>query len=98
MQERDGKGDEYLFVSIDEPHEKLNISGVEILIRNLGKKAGIFECHPHKFRRTAATTAMKRGMNIIDIQRMLGHENLDTTKIYLDLDDGSLEYQHRRCM
>lgn len=98
LEERGENGDEYLFVSVDEPYEKLNISGVEILIRKLGKQAGIVECHPHKFRRTAATTAMKRGMNIIDIQRMLGHENLDTTKIYLDLDDGNLEYQHRKFM
>lgn len=98
LEERGENGDQYLFVSVDKPYERLNISGVECLIRKIGKQCGIKDCHPHKFRRTAATTAMKRGMNIIDIQRMLGHENLDTTKIYLDLDDTALENQHRKYM
>lgn len=98
LDERNGTGDEYLFVSVDSPYERLKVSGVEIIIRELGKQAGVEKCHPHKFRRTAATTAMKRGMNIIDIQRMLGHESLDTTKIYLDYDESSVELQHRRFM
>ncbi len=98
LKERNGRGDDYLFVSNDSPFERVKISGIEIAIRKLGKKAGIKECYPHKFRRTAATIALRRGMNIIDIQRMLGHENLDTTKIYLDLDDSNLEMQHRRFM
>ncbi|MEE1137272.1 MAG: site-specific tyrosine recombinase/integron integrase [Acutalibacteraceae bacterium] len=98
INERNGAGDEYLFVSIDSPYKRLMISGIEIIIRTLGKKAGLKECYPHKFRRTAATTAMRRGMSVTDIQRMLGHESLETTRIYLDLDDTSLEMQHKKFM
>lgn len=58
----------------------------------------MIEVHPHKFRRTAATIALRRGMNLTDIQRMLGHESLETTKIYLDMDDSNLEAQHRKFM
>lgn len=72
------------------------ISGIEIKVREIGKNAGVEKCHPHRFRRTCATIAIKKGMDIIDVQRMLGHENLDTTKIYLDLDNSNLAYQHTK--
>ena len=89
---------EYVFVSLDKPFNKLEVSGFEILIREIGKIAGVSNCHPHRFRRTTATTAIKKGMSIVDVQRMLGHESLDTTKIYLDLDDTDLRYQHEKYM
>lgn len=98
LEERNGVGDDYLFVSLDSPYRQLRISGVEIVIRNIGLTAGVKECHPHKFRRTAATIALRRGMRVTDIQRMLGHESLETTRIYLDLDDSDLEVQHRKFM
>lgn len=98
LEERNGEGDEYLFNSIMKPYKQLAISGTEILIRSLGKKARIQKCHPHKFRRTAATIALRRGMSLTDIQRMLGHESLETTKIYLDMDDSNLEMQHKKYM
>ena len=72
------------------------VSGIEIAVRELGKVAGVNNCHPHRFRRTCATMALKKGMSIVDVQRMLGHENLDTTKIYLDLDNSDLAYQHTK--
>ncbi len=74
----------------------LAVSGVEILVRDLGKAAGVSKCHPHRFRRTMATTAIKKGMSITDVQRILGHESLETTKIYLDLDDSDLQFQHQK--
>lgn len=69
-------------------------SGIEIIIREIGKRAGVKNCHPHRFRRTCATLALRKGMSVLDVQKMLGHANLDTTKIYLDLDDNDLKYQH----
>lgn len=76
--------------------EQWNESGIEICVRELGKTANVKNCHPHRFRRTCATFALKKGMAITDVQRMLGHENLDTTKIYLDLDNSDLAYQHTK--
>ena len=84
---------EYAFSSLTQG-DQLNISGIEIIIRNIGKEAGVKNCHPHRFRRTCATIAMRKGMTVIDVQKMLGHANLDTTRIYLDLDDNDLKYQH----
>lgn len=89
---------EYAFCSLNKPYSKLNVSGFEIIIRNIGKMAGVKNCHPHRFRRTMATLAIKKGMSLVDVQRMLGHESLDTTKIYLDLDDTDLRYQHEKFM
>ena len=74
----------------------LNVSGIEIAIREIGATAKVKNCHPHRFRRTCATIGFKKGMSVLDVQRMLGHDSSDTTKIYLDLDDSDLKYQHEK--
>jgi site-specific recombinase XerD len=71
-------------------------SSVEQFTRRLGKKASVENSHPHRYRRTCATLALRNGMPIELVSKMLGHANLDTTKIYLDLDDESLKQAHRR--
>lgn len=55
---------------------------IEELMRIIGKRAGVSKVHPHRFRRTMATNAMKRGMPVQYIQVILGHSKLDTTMIY----------------
>ena len=89
---------EYVFCGIQKPFSQMCVSGLEIVVRNIGKLANVPNCHPHRFRRTMATNALKRGMSVLDIQRMLGHESVETTKIYLDLDDTDLKYQHEKYM
>lgn len=71
-------------------------SSVEQFTRRIGKKSGVENCHPHRFRRTCATLALRNGMPVELVSKMLGHANLDTTKIYLDLDDESLKQAHRK--
>lgn len=73
---------EALFVSLIKPYNRLGISGIEILIRNLGKDANINKVHPHKFRRTMATMAIDKGMPIEQVQKLLGHIKIDTTMEY----------------
>lgn len=63
-------------------------------IRKLGKKAGVMDCHPHRFRRTCATMALRRGMPLEQVSKMLGHESIATTQIYLDLSETELERSH----
>ena len=80
--------DPALFVSTPSnrfPHrdsQRLLASGVEVMIRMTGKRAGIDKAHPHRIRRTAATFALRRGMPIEQVSKMLGHEDLKTTTIY----------------
>lgn len=80
----------------DAPAGRLTKSGVEVMIRKLGKKAGIKDVHPHRFRRTAATLALKRGMKITDVQRMLGHSDIKTTTIYAITSDEEVKREHEK--
>ena len=87
---------EYLFCSIKKLFQRLNVGGVETNIRNIGEKAGVTNCHPHRFRRTMACNALKKGMPIEQIQALLGHENIETTKVYLCIDTDKLAVEHNR--
>ena len=75
-------GNETLFVSLNKPHNRLTESGVELRLREMGKKLGVEKVHPHKFRRTMATRAIEKGMPIEQVQKILGHEKIDTTLRY----------------
>lgn len=68
------------------------------LIRELGRECGFEKIHPHRFRRTAATTALRKGMPIEQVQLMLGHEQIDTTMIYAKTDTKSVKYSHDKYM
>lgn len=81
------------FVSGTEPMDK---GSIEYIVRRLGKRAGVENTHPHRFRRTGATMALKRGMPIEQVSKTLGHESLATTQIYLDLSDDILAASHRK--
>lgn len=88
--------DPALFVSLDSPHERLNISGVEIRLRQLGKRLGIQKVHPHKFRRTVATKAIDKGMPIEQVQSLLGHSQIDTTMHYAMVNQNNVKESHRK--
>ncbi len=74
----------------------LSISAFEVIVRELGKRAGVSNVHPHRFRHTAATTALRRGMPIEQVQQMLGHEKIDTTLIYAKINTASLKSNHEK--
>ena len=78
----------------EEPH--VDPSGLEAKIRKAGKRAGVNNCHPHRFRRTGATMALRQGMPIHIVSKILGHESIETTQIYLDISDKELEQAHER--
>ena len=87
---------EALFVSIQKPHNRLLISGVEIRLRELGKKLDINKVHPHKFRRTLATMAIDKGMPIEQVQQLLGHQSVDTTLQYAMVNQNNVKLSHHR--
>lgn len=78
-------------VSATDPFDKCSI---ENTIRSIGKRAGVSNCHPHRFRRTCATLALRSGMPLTHVSKMLGHESLDTTQIYLDINEREIEHSH----
>lgn len=85
-----------LFVSLDAPHERLQISGVEIRLRALGRRLHLDRVHPHKFRRTMATLAIDKGMPIEQVQVLLGHSKIDTTMHYAMVNQSNVKESHRR--
>lgn len=85
-----------LFVSLNSPHKRLKISGVEIRIRSLGRKLGLEKIHPHKFRRTMATRAIDKGMPIEQVQKILGHSQIDTTMQYAIVNQDNVKTSHRK--
>ena len=85
-----------LFVTLDKPHDRLKISGVEIRLRQLGRKLKIEKVHPHKFRRTMATRAIDKGMPIEQVQKILGHSQIDTTMQYAIVNQNNVKASHRR--
>ena len=85
-----------LFVSLLKPHNRLEISGVEIRLRKLGRKLNINKVHPHKFRRTLATRAIDKGMPIEQVQILLGHAKIDTTMEYAMVEQNNVKISHRR--
>ena len=87
---------EALFVSLIKPYNRLGISGIEIAIRNLGRKANINKVHPHKFRRTMATMAIDKGMPIEQVQKLLGHIKIDTTMEYAMVNQNNVKNSHRK--
>ncbi|MBB5336116.1 site-specific tyrosine recombinase/integron integrase [Pectinatus brassicae] len=85
-----------LFVGLRAPNERLEIGGVEVRIRKLGRDIGIKKCHPHKFRRTMATVAIDKGMPIEQVQKLLGHEKIDTTLHYAMVKQSNVKNAHRK--
>ena len=87
---------EALFVSLIKPYNRLGISGIENLIRNLGKEANINKVHPHNIRRMMATMAIDNGMPIEQVQKLLGHIKIDTTMEYAMVNQNNVKNSHRK--
>ena len=85
-----------LFVSLLKPHNRLEISGVEIRLRKLGRMLEMTKVHPHKFRRTLATRAIDKGMKVELLQRLLGHSKIETTMEYAMVNQANVKMSHRR--
>jgi len=85
-----------LFVSLTKPYKRLQIGGVELRVRQLGKQVDLPKVHPHKFRRTLATMAIDKGMPIEQVQKLLGHVKIDTTMHYAMVNQNNVKIAHRK--
>lgn len=88
--------DPALFVSLRSPNKRLTIGAIELRLREMGRKLGINKVHPHKFRRTLATMAIDKGMPIEQLQRLLGHQRIDTTLQYAMVKQNNVKLAHRK--
>ena len=85
-----------LFVSYNRPYNRFGGSGIGRMLRNIGERAGVEKVHAHRFRRHFATTLLKKGVHIEQIQKLLGHEEIDTTQLYVVSDEDEIKYNHKR--
>jgi site-specific recombinase XerD len=86
----------YLFVQSKVPFNQLGISGAETMIRQIGRKADVPNAHPHRFRRTLATRLIRKGMEIDQVSKILGHESLGITQRYIESDRDMLKLTHNK--
>ena len=87
---------EALFVSLKAPYNRMKIGGIELRLREMGRKLNIEKVHPHKFRRTLATVAIDKGMPIEQLQKLLGHQRIDTTLQYAMVKQSNVKFAHRK--
>lgn len=85
-----------LFVSLQAPHNRMSIGGIEVRLRKMGNRLGLNKVHPHKFRRTLATMAIDKGMPIEQLQQLLGHQRIDTTLQYAMVKQSNVKIAHRK--
>ena len=87
-----------LFVSCKAPHNRLTRRGLEDIINRISSTAGVKNVHPHRFRRTSATDLLTAGMPIEQVQELLGHKSIETTRIYCTITQEAVRYNHKRYM
>lgn len=85
-----------LFVELRTPHSRIHAGGIRLMLKIIGKKAGVEKVHPHKFRRTQATRLIKHGMPIQEVAAILGHEKIDTTMEYVVLDNNDIKNSYHK--
>ena len=75
--------------------KELSHTSFEKMIRKAGEECDV-EAHPHKFRRTFCTQMLKKGMPIDQVQKLMGHQSIETTLRYIDLDDETIAMTHKK--
>lgn len=85
-----------LFVGLKSPYDRLSKAGIETALKTIGKRAGIENVHPHRYRRTLATNLLDRGANIQDVAAILGHADLKTTQVYCYISQHNVQAAYRR--
>lgn len=87
-----------LFVGLRKPYTRLDVSAIQRMLRELGERTGIKKVHPHRFRRTLATDLLRKGMTIEEVSMILGHEKIDTTMGYCNINQQSVKNEYMRIM
>lgn len=93
----EARKDDGEFLIANNRGERITEHGVEQVLRDLGKAAGVKKVHPHRFRRTLATTLAKRNMAIQKIKELLGHEDISTTMRYIRVTQEDVANAYEMC-
>ena len=75
---------------------KLSRMGVWKVIDKISQEAGISKhVSPHTFRHSFATHLLEAGANLRVVQMLLGHSSINTTQIYINIDNSFIMQEHR---
>lgn len=90
----DARLDEPLFIGLN----RRSLDRVNVLhqMLDIGKRAGVMDCHPHRFRHTFAILFLRGGGNVFTLRYLLGHETLEMTKRYLEIAQADIDAAHHR--
>lgn len=95
----DGRKDKYKALFAGRQTQRLSPQGVRRFLKKIQESAHIeTTVHPHRFRRTLATSLIHRGMPIQEVAKILGHEKLDTTMKYVCINDQDIKYSYNKYM
>ena len=99
LKERTDNG-EALFIYNRKPYSRLKKSGIELIIKNIVSRTNGINVHvtPHVFRHTTASVSLERGMNVVEVSKLLGHSKVETTMEYITTDYSSLKGNHKNCV
>jgi site-specific recombinase XerD len=92
MKDRNSNIDE-LFISSKNSNKRLEKKSIECVVRKLGRTNKI-KAYPHKFRRTFATRALRNGMSITTLSKLMGHEKIETTMLYCQIDNSQIKMSY----
>lgn len=91
-------GNEALFVSEQTGGRRLTPSTVRLIFRNACKRSKFRGIHPHTMRHSFGTHMLTKGANIRAVAELLGHQSLETTKVYLHCKNADLKALHKKIM
>lgn len=76
--------------------DRLTPGGISKLLKSIAEKAGVDGVYPHKYRRTLATDLIGHGMPLEEVQKLLGHENINTTMQYVIVDQQAVKNSYNK--
>lgn len=74
---------------------RLKLSGIQSAFMRISERSGV-KVTPHSLRRTFATLSRRAGMDLLELQALMGHASLDMTKRYIQMLDDDLIEAHRK--
>jgi integrase/recombinase XerD len=92
---------EWLFVSDRKPHDQMHVCGIQKIMRQLTERSQSNvskNVTPHIMRHTMATRMVENNSNLVSVQKILGHSNINTTMTYVHSTMESAQVEHIRAI
>lgn len=94
----DSRADSNETMFLSNKNNPMSPGAARLMLHKLAIRAGMKEedVHPHRFRRTFATKHAKDGMTMTSIQKLMGHSQINTTQLYIDMNSDTIKQEYER--